>query len=63
MPFGRRNAPETFQRIVDQVFRRSIGKICSGYLDDIVVSGATIEEHNQNLTMLFDRLRATGLML
>lgn len=33
------------------------------YLDDIVVFGSTIEEHNKNVITLFDRLRQTGLEL
>ena len=33
------------------------------YLDDIVIWGATIEEHNQRLVEVFDRLRAQSLKL
>lgn len=63
MPFGLKNAPATFQRMMDTALRGLIGKICFAYLDDIVVFGRTIQEHNQNLVTLFDRLRATGLKL
>ena len=33
------------------------------YLDDIVVFGSTLEEYNQNLVTLFEKLRQTGLKL
>ena len=63
MPFGRKNASAAFQRMVDQALRGLIGKTCFAYLDDIVVYGSTIQEHNENLAILLERLRATGLKL
>lgn len=63
MPFGLKNGPPTFQRMMDTAFRGLIGKICFVYMDDIVVFGSTIEEHNQNCAILFERLRAVGLKL
>lgn len=44
LPFGLRNAPKAFQRIMDEVLRPHIGKICEVYIDDIIVYGATFEE-------------------
>ncbi|CAK9816796.1 Retrovirus-related Pol polyprotein from transposon 412 [Anthophora quadrimaculata] len=63
MPFGLKNAPATFQRMIDNALRGLIGKICFAYLDDIVVFGTTIEEHNRNLATVFQRLRELGLKL
>ena len=63
MPFGLKNAPATFQRMMDNALRGLNGKIFMVYLDDIVVLGSTVEEHNQNLVTLFERLRQTGLKL
>ena len=63
MPFGLKNAPASFQRMMDSALRGLIGKICFVYLDDIVVFGRTLKEHNENLITLFERLRATGLKL
>lgn len=37
MPFGLKNAPATFQRIVTSCLREHIGKNCFVYLDDIVM--------------------------
>ena len=56
MPFGLKNAPASFQRMMDSALRGSIGKICFIYLDDIVVLGRTLKEHNENLITLFERL-------
>ena len=60
MPFGLKNAPATFQRMMDTALRGLIGKICFVHLDDIVVFGRTIEEHNKNLVTLLERLKSTG---
>lgn len=57
MPFGLKNSPATFQRMMNSALRGLIGKICFAYLDDIIVFGRTIEEHKKNMTKLFERLR------
>ena len=36
---------------------------CHIYLDDVLVFGQTLEEHNSNLLEVFDRLRGAGLRL
>ncbi|XP_043474040.1 uncharacterized protein LOC122506110 [Leptopilina heterotoma] len=63
MPFGLKNSPATFQRMINTALNGLINKICMVYLDDIVVYGSSIEEHNKNLVLLFERLRHTGLKL
>ena len=63
MPFGLKNAPATFQRMMDNALKGQNGKICMVYLDDIIVFGTSIEKHNKNLVTLFERLRQTGLKL
>ena len=63
MPFGLKNAPATFQRMMDNALRGLVGKHCFVYLDDIVIFGKTIEEHNENLILLLDRLKNVGLKL
>ena len=63
MPFCLKNFLATFQRMMDTAFRGITGKICFVYSDDIVVFGSTINEHNENMITLFERLRQTGLKL
>jgi hypothetical protein len=61
MPFGLRNAPATFQRLMDFVLAGLLFVICLVYLDDIIIFSRTIEEHLQHLSAVFDRLRKAGL--
>ncbi|GFV04774.1 retrovirus-related Pol polyprotein from transposon 412 [Trichonephila clavipes] len=57
MPFGLRNAPSTFQRLMDQ-FRNGLPNVnILVYLDDIVVLSETFEQHIDDLRMVFDRLK------
>lgn len=47
LPFGLVTAPEAFQRTMDEILTG-----CEGthwYLDDIIVEGATVDEHDQRL--------------
>lgn len=45
LPFGLKNAPAIFQRMIDDVLKEYIGKICYVYIDDIIVFGRTEEDH------------------
>jgi len=49
MPFGLKNAPATFQRLMNSVFAGLQGIRCLVYLDDIVVYGASLQEHDKRL--------------
>jgi len=61
MPFGLCNAPATFERVIEQVLRKFISKICLVYLDDVIIFGKTFEEMIQNLKRVLSRLRETNL--
>ena len=61
MPFGLKNGPATFQRMIDNALRGLVGKQCFVYMDDIVVLGNTIHEHNKNLIDLLQRLKELRL--
>ena len=63
MPFGLTNAPSTFERLMDKVFKGLNPEICLIYLDDIIVKGATFEQHIENLGNVFERLFQAGLKL
>ena len=47
MPFGLKNAASTFQRYMDSLFQHIEGVFV--YIDDILVTGNTIEQHNNRL--------------
>jgi hypothetical protein len=63
MPFGLRNAPSTFQRMMDGVLRGLKPTQCLVYLDDVIIFGASIEEHAERLRGVFERLREAKLSL
>lgn len=61
MPFGLRNAPATFMRMMDR-FRATLGdRLIFAYLDDILVLSGTFNEHIEDLKVIFDRLRQCNL--
>ncbi|GFV96294.1 retrovirus-related Pol polyprotein from transposon 17.6 [Trichonephila clavipes] len=56
MPFGLRNAPATFQRLIDK-FRSGLKDVFTlSYLDDIIVLSKTFEKHLEDLEKVFERL-------
>ena len=63
MPFGLCNAPATFERVMENVLRGLNWSVCSVYIDDIVVVGATVLETVQRLTLVWEKLREAGLLL
>ncbi|CAD6236937.1 GSCOCG00012487001-RA-CDS [Cotesia congregata] len=63
MPFGLKNAPPTFQKLMNKVLMGMIGRGAFVYMDDIVIYSETFEEHVTRVEKLFDRLRKAGLQL
>ena len=61
MPFGLKNAAQTFQRFMDNVFRDM--QFVYVYLDDILVVNSSIEEHCIHLRQLFERLAEYRLVV
>lgn len=59
MPFGMRNAPGTFQRMINQVVR-GLNHV-RAYLDDLVIFNESWREHVSDLRELFSRLEAAKL--
>lgn len=62
MPFGLCNAPSTFMRTMNLVFGDLVDKFVLVYLDDILIFSSSVDEHKQHLQIVFDRLRAFGLL-
>ena len=61
LPMGITNAPSTFQRVMNNVFRGLLNKTVLVYLDDLLVMGRTKEEHLANLRAVLQRLREAQL--
>ena len=61
MPFGLKNAAQTFQRLMDSIFQDLVFVFV--YMDDILVASRNKKEHKLHLSTLFDRLQAHGLVI
>ena len=63
MPFGLCNAPATFEQLMDRVLQGLRWSRYLVYLDDIISFGTTFGDALDNLTLIFERLRAYSLQL
>ena len=61
MPFGLKNAPPTFQRLVNMVFH-GLDDIMYVYIDDVIIFSNTLEEHVQHLNTVLERMDRYGLV-
>ena len=59
MPFGMKNAPATFQWMINKIIAGLEG--CQGYIDDVIVYGDSWEQHFCRVRNLFERLRMASL--
>jgi hypothetical protein len=60
MPFGLKNAPVFFQRIMDKTLR-DVRAFARCYIDDIIIFSRSHAEHKVHLREVFQRLRAKGI--
>lgn len=56
MTFGLKNAPATFQRVMDNMLREYLGKNVLVYMDDIIIFSSSLEEHIEMLGKVFEKL-------
>ncbi|XP_046141430.1 uncharacterized protein LOC123987739 [Osmia bicornis bicornis] len=61
MPFGLKNAPPTFQRVMNRVTSGLENVLV--FIDDMIVFSSSLREHEIKVKKLFDRLREYGLTL
>jgi hypothetical protein len=61
LPFGLKNAPAEFQRVIDRIFSGLEFVKC--YIDDIMVFSISEKKHRAHLIEVFVRLRLHGLKL
>ena len=61
MPFGCKNAAQSFQRLMDRVL---VGlPFCFVYLDDILIASASREQHLADVRAVLQRLHEHGLVI
>lgn len=61
LPYGISCAPEIFSRIIKQLFEDMEG--VDSYVDDILVWGSSLEEHNERLDKVLKRIKENNLKL
>ena len=63
MPMGLKNAPATFQRLMDQIKRGLDCKEILVYMDDVIIHANSLKEHDKRVRKFFNRLASTRLVL
>ena len=63
MPFGHKNVPSTFQRMMDNIILRDMTSFARCYIDDICVYSESWETHLQHLSAVLQRLAEAGLTI
>ena len=63
MPFGLRNAPITFCRLMSIILAGLIGETVWVYLDDLLIASRTKEEHEGQLRKVFKKLAEANLVI
>ena len=58
---GLTNAPAEFMALMENTFRSELNKFVLVFLDDILVYSRTLEEHNEHLRVVLQRLREQKL--
>ncbi len=61
LPMGLRNAPLTFQRMVNSLFSGIIGDGMFCYLDDLIIVSKDLESHQHKLDLVFTKLEEACL--
>lgn len=61
IPFGLRNAAQTFQRLMNSLLNDLSFVFC--YLDDILIASKDEKEHIAHLRIIFDRLQQAGMTI
>lgn len=54
MPFGMKNAGATYQRLVNMMFAKLIGKKMEVYVDDMVIMRKNVVYHVVDLKAMFN---------
>ncbi|ROT75265.1 putative enzymatic polyprotein [Penaeus vannamei] len=63
MPFGLRNSPITFSRLMSLIMQGLIGDTAFLYLDDLLIASKDVAEHEYKLKLVFQRLADANLTI
>ena len=57
MSFGLTNAPAYFMNLMNKVFMDELDKFVVVFIDDILIYSKSIQEHEQHLRVVLEKLR------
>ncbi|XP_057435810.1 uncharacterized protein LOC130728374 [Lotus japonicus] len=63
MPFGLKNAGATYQRLMDKIFSKQVGRNMEVYVDDMIVKSVRASDHGGDLKEVFTQLRTYQMKL
>ncbi|GFU79701.1 retrovirus-related Pol polyprotein from transposon 297 [Trichonephila clavipes] len=63
MPFGLSGAAPNFQKAIDIILKPVIGRFVMVYMDDVIITSPSFNEHIDHLNQVFTLLRDAGLTL
>ncbi|XP_062173536.1 uncharacterized protein LOC133878998 [Alnus glutinosa] len=63
MPFGLKNAGATYQRLVNRMFEKQMGRNVEVYIDDVLVKSVEARDHVSDLKETFDTIRRYRMRL
>jgi len=63
MPFGLRNGPSIFQRVMQGILSQYLWLFCLVYIDDIVVYSKSYEDHIDHLDLVLEAIEKAGITL
>ena len=61
VPFGAKNAPAAFSRLMNRVLAPFLGKFVLVYLDDILIYSETWADHMEHVRLVLQALQNEGL--
>ncbi|XP_074377708.1 uncharacterized protein LOC141719230 [Apium graveolens] len=63
MPFGLINAGATFQRMMDEIFKKQLGRNLEVYVDDMITKSKSSNNHCSDLRETFENVRRNNMRL
>nr|KYP53508.1 Transposon Ty3-I Gag-Pol polyprotein [Cajanus cajan] len=63
MPFGLKNAPTTFQSMINQIFQDVLSKYVAVFFDNILIYSPTCSDHLEHLEAVLQTLRLQVLFV